>query len=125
MRIFVAVLFSILGGPAIADSDGELTWTEVSFCNAAGYCVRIDTTSDGQLSSVGISHNGAEILVPDLKSYGGEPDLRSVRLVSVSEPAGFTNRLEIPFFGENRTTLVLRIVDDKVDPVIEVVTVGE
>ena len=126
MRTFIAILImAALSGPAAASSDGELAWTQISFCNGAEYCVRIDTTDDNRLKTVAISHKGVDIVVPDLSSYGGEPNLRSVRLVSTEKPWGFVNRLEIPFFGEHKVTLILTIDNDKVADDIQLVTVGQ
>ena len=125
MRTLVAILIAALSGPATASSDGELAWTQVSFCNGAEYCVRIDTTPDNRLNTVAISHKGVDLAVPDLKSYDGEPNLRAVRLVSVEKPWGFINRLEIPFFGEYGSTLILTIDNDRVADEIQIVTAGQ
>jgi hypothetical protein len=119
----VAIL--LLVSPAASSaSDGQLAWTQLSFCNGAGYCVQIDTDSTNRVKSIAISHDGKPIDPPDLKYLDGEPDLQHVRLVNASATNGFENRLEIPFFGKNGYMVTITIVDDKVT-VIKQTVVGD
>jgi len=115
-NIFAALLF-LLSAPAAATSDGELAWTRILFCNGAGYCVKIETTPDNGLGTVSVSRNGVEIDIPNLGVVKGEPDLRFVRLVSLAGVNGYSNRLEIPFFGKTTKRLDIHIKDDKVDAI--------
>lgn len=117
MRSFFAVLTLLASASAAAASDGELAWTNVSFCNGAGYCVQIETTQDNGLGKVAVLHNGVNIEIPNLGSVQGEPDLRSVRLVSLAEANGYANRLVIPFSGKDSRRLELHIKDNHIDTV--------
>ena len=117
MRNIFAALIFLLSAPAAATSDGELAWTKISFCNGAGYCVKVETNPANGLGTVSISRNGVDIDIPDLGVVNGEPDLRLVRLVSLAEANGYANRLEIPFFEKTAKHLHIHIKDDKVDAI--------
>jgi len=115
MRNIFAILILLFIAPAAATSDGELAWTRITFCNGAGYCVKIETDPDNELGTIAITRNGVEIHVPELGTIKGVPDLRFVRLVSLAEANGYANRLEIPFFGTPAKRLEIHIKDDKID----------
>jgi hypothetical protein len=116
-------LLALLVGTAHASSDGELGWTNLSFCNGAGYCIDINTSSKGaELEQVRIRHKGVDIAVPDgLAKQEGSPPLNQTRFVNIfREDRRAENHLEIPLLrfrddgSSSKSVLTIVVVDDKV-----------
>jgi len=115
-------LLALLVGPAYASSDGELAWTNLSFCNGAGYCIDISSSNGAEIEQVRIRHNGVDIAVPDdLPKGEGSPFLNQTRFVSISRAdRRAENHLEIPLVrfrddgSSSKSVLTIVVVDDKV-----------
>jgi len=96
--MFIALL---LAAPHIssATSDGELAWTNVTFCNGADICVSMSTNRWNGLDALAITNKGRSI--SNLPKPGNDlpyPLLQDTKLISVARAdGGFENRLEITF----------------------------
>lgn len=117
---FAPWLLCLLVGAAQA-SDGELGWTSMSFCNAAGYCIDLVSMKGIGIDSMHIKRNGKDIALPaDLLNQHQLPVLNEVRFINVLKTDGISeNRLEVPFLAPQhdaepiRKVLSIVIVDDK------------
>lgn len=120
MARFFPLLLALIVGYAQA-SDGELGWTSLSFCNGAGYCVDIASSTNDGIKSLRIKRNGNEIALPKDVANGVQiPVLNEVRLINVWRADGVSeNQLEVPFLTPNpdgrptRSILRLILIQDK------------
>lgn len=110
-RIFLFTLLSIVAVPAAANSDGELAWTNLRFCNGAGYCVDISTADGEEIESLQVTRKGVLVEIPSSMYTGvGEPLLNTTRFISTRrDDGGYENVLELTFVifekGESRRAL--------------------
>jgi hypothetical protein len=117
-----SLILVLLAGNAHASSDGELAWTNLSFCNAAQYCIDISSSKTAEIEQIRIRHNGTEIAVPgDVTKHAGSPLLNQVRFVNIfRKDRRVENHLEIPLVlfhddgGSSRSVLTIIMVDDVV-----------
>lgn len=124
MSRFIPWLLMLVVGVAHS-SDGEIGWTSLSFCNGAGYCVDITSSTGVGIDSLQIKRNGKVIYLPrDVAKDVQLPVLNEVRLINVWRHDGTgENRLEVPFLtpqsngGSNRSILYLVLIDDKLSKV--------